>query len=354
MAFLSSSSRLFIRYLSTAAATDTAGHAFDPAIRRLARAGDFSAIESAIRSSSLPVESAITNYVSAGMLEQALASLSSSPSPSSLNSLLSSCNHHPKLFLRVPDLFSQLTAAHSIAPDGFSYSILIKSLCRSRKGHQSLQILKDMETKNIQPNVITYTTIMDSFYKEDKPAKAGDIWNEMLQKGLSPDAPAYNVRIMHKALTGKPDEVLSLIAEMEEKGLKPDTITFNYLIECYCRNGKMDLAKKVYDEMEEKGCEPSYATFRSYITVLCKKGKLDRAIEVMEDSMKRKRVPDLGTVRMLVQGLVKKKKGRAAKRVVTGLRHKFGDDFAGGWLELLKMVGLDSTGGEEDVAVAPA
>lgn len=194
---------------------------------------------------------------------------------------------------------------------------------------------------------VTYTTVLDSLYKEKKLKEAEKLWEEMKSKKVDLDVAAYNVRVMHRAMSGKPVGVLKVVEEMEAAGLKPDVITKNYLIGCYCRNGKFKEAEEVYEGMEER----NYGTFKVYMVALCKKGDLDGGLKVFNDAVKEGKVPDLGVVKGLVGGLVKEKKMRMAKRVVTGLRKKFKEDFSGGWLELEKLVGLNKEGeegGDED------
>lgn len=355
------SARHHIRRLSTAVPSQLSGgpHAFDPTIRRLARSKNFTEIESILETlknppnplTELHLSSIITNYACAGMLDHAVKTLAQVPNPTaaSLNSLLSACNHHPKLYKSVPDLFQELIKKHSIALDKVSYGILIKSHCKAGKAADCFKILKEMEAKNVEITTITYTTILDSLYKEKKPQEAEKLWTEMKAKGVALDGTAFNVRVMHKEKSGaKPENVLRIVEEMEAAGLKPDVITYNCVMMSYLRHGKFKEAKKVYVGLKEKGLEPNYTTYKSYMMALCKNGDLEAALEVFNEALKQKKVPDLGVVRMLVEGLVKQKKMRAAKRVVTGLRKKFSEDFTGGWLELEKIVGLNKEGEEED------
>ncbi|XP_073106037.1 uncharacterized protein [Elaeis guineensis] len=344
-------------------------HAFDPAIRRLARARRFSDIEALLEvlkkdpraSNELFLASVITSYAAAGMLDHALRTLDEVPSLGaprtalSLNALLSALNHSklPASRRRVPDLFADLTRRLPIAPDKVSYGILVKSHCLAGDAKKALSVLKEMEEKKIAVTTVTYTTLLDSFYKEGRPEEAERLWKEMEKKGCKPDLPAYNVRVMYRARDGKPQDVLDLIREIEAAGLKPDTITYNYLMSCYCSHGRFEEAKNVYKGLKEKGRVPHTATFRNLLASLCKIEDFDGGLEVFMDSVKLHKVPDLGTVKLLVEGLMKKSKVRAAKRVVSGLKKKFPADFTGDWRKLEKVVGVDVDGdGAEQAGVA--
>lgn len=66
------------------------------------------------------------------------------------------------------------------------------------------------------------------------------------------------------------------------------------------------------------------------------------------EGVKRRKMADLGTVRALVRGLKEAGKGRAARRVVVGLRKKFPDQFDGPWKELEEAAGLPGAGKEDE------
>ncbi|PKA65183.1 Pentatricopeptide repeat-containing protein [Apostasia shenzhenica] len=339
--------------------TASGGHAFDPAIRRLAKSRQFSEIEALLepRKLDIPPEtssrephlaSIITAYTNAGMIDHAIRTIDELPrlgSPRttlSLNALLSACNHSKVLFRRVPDLLSDLFRRHSLSPDEVSYGILIKSLCLAGDASKAHPVLEEMMGKKIEVTAVSYTTVMDSLYKEGKPEAAERIWKEMHAKGITPDTTAYNVRVMYRAKNGKPEQVLEIMKEIETAGLKPDTITYNYLMSSYCSFGKFDHAKRVYKELREKGCQPNASTYKNMLYALCKNEDFEGGLEVFHDSVKHRKVPDLGSVQMLVGGLMKGSRKRDAKRVVTGLRKKFPKEFVGSWKRLEKMVGLSS------------
>ncbi|XP_020590437.1 pentatricopeptide repeat-containing protein At4g36680, mitochondrial-like [Phalaenopsis equestris] len=350
---------LLLQHFSSVSSFAVGGHAFDPEIRRLAKFQRFTDIEAILepRKIILPADyssrepylaSFITAYASAGMLDHAVRTLDELPrlgAPRtilSLNALLSACNHSKTLSPRVPELFSNLSHCHSLSPDKVSYGILIKSLCLARNASKALLVLEEMDNKRIEITAISYTTIMDSLYKEGKPKEAERLWQEMRAKGVVPDVAAYNVRAMDRAVNGNPNDVIGVMEEIKAEGMAPDIFTYNYIMICYCKHGRVEDAKGVYRELKEKGCEANAATYKNLLYALCKNNDFVGGLEIFEDCVKQRRVPDLGSVMMLVKGLMKASKIRAAKRVVTGLRKKFPEDFSGSWKKLENVVGLSN------------
>uniref|UniRef100_A0A0A8XRP4 Pentacotripeptide-repeat region of PRORP domain-containing protein n=1 Tax=Arundo donax TaxID=35708 RepID=A0A0A8XRP4_ARUDO len=173
--------------------------------------------------------------------------------------------------------------------------------------------------------------------------------------GIAPDVAAYNARITYKSTSGTVEEVRELIRVMREvAGLRPDVLTYNALIRALVRHGRVDEALEVYRRLEkgeeEAEVAPDYRTYTWVVGALCRAGRWSEAEDVFYEGVKRRKVGDLGTVRTLVQGLKDAGKGRAARRVVVGLRKKFPDQFDGPWKELEEIVGVSASGkeGEEE------
>lgn len=251
-----------------------------------------------------------------------------------------------------------LLDAHPSAPrDAFTWSILAKSLCITKGADHAVYLLHGEEP----PSLHLYTAIIDSYYKQKKPHRAEEMWREMVEeRGIAPDAAAYNVRITYKSATGTVEEVEELIRAMgEESGLRPDVVSYNGLIRVLGRHKRVDEAMEVYRSLQEKGAEgnseaksaPECATYACMVGALCSEGRLSEAEDVFYEGVKRKKVADLGTVRKLVVALKEAGKGRAARRVVVGLRKKFPDQFDGPWKELEKDAGLTPGASNEEEEV---
>ena len=327
-------------------------------IRNLARAGQLADIDAAVVPLVPTNPKAVISALSVvGLSDRASAILSTIPSPTAehLNALLAPLLRRRRLAERVPALLD----AHPSAPrDAFTWSILAKSLCITKGADHAVYLLHGEEP----PSLHLYTAIIDSYYKQKKPHRAEELWREMVEeRGIAPDAAAYNVRITYKSATGTVEEVQELIRAMgEESGLRPDVISYNGLIRVLGRHKRVDEALEVYRSLQEKGAAegnteaklaPECATYACMVGALCSEGRLSEAEDVFYEGVKRKKVADLGTVRKLVVALKEAGKGRAARRVVVGLRKKFPDQFDGPWKELEKDAGLTPGASNEEEEV---
>uniref|UniRef100_A0ACD5VJ84 Uncharacterized protein n=1 Tax=Avena sativa TaxID=4498 RepID=A0ACD5VJ84_AVESA len=316
-------------------------------IRSLARLGRLADIDATV-APLIPAhpKEVISALSVVGLSDRASTILSTIPSPTAehLNSLLGPLLRRRRRHAeRVPGLLD----AHPSAPrNAVTWSILAKSLCITKGADEAVYLLHGEEP----PSLHLYTAIIDSYYKQKKPHRAEELWRDMVDKrGIAPDAAAYNVRITYKSTTGTVEEVKELIRAMrEEAGLRPDIVSYNGLLRVLGRHKMVDEALEVYRTLQEKGAEgstevksaPECGTYSCMVSVLCNADRWSEAEDVFYEGLKRRKVADLSTVRKLVVGLNKAGKGRAARRVVDGLRKKFPDQFDGPWKELEKDAGI--------------
>lgn len=321
-------------------------------LRRLASAGRLADIDAAL-APLLPSHTVAALFLlsSVGLPDRASALLGTvaSPTAAHLNAVLAPLLRRRRLAAHVPSIL----AAHASVPrDASTDSILAKSLCLTSGTDSALHLLRE-PSSGAPPSVHLFTALIDSFYKQRLPHRAEELWRAMVQDhGIAPDTAAYNARITYKSANGTVDEVKELIRMMrEEAGLAPDVISYNALIRAMARHKRVDEAVEVYRRMEAgkmKGVAPNCATYTPVVAALCAVERWSEAEDVFYAGVKRRKVMDLGTVRMLVLGLKGAGKGRAARRVVVGLRKKFPEQFDGPWRELEEAAGLLASGKEED------
>ncbi|GJM93905.1 hypothetical protein PR202_ga10500 [Eleusine coracana subsp. coracana] len=340
------------RLLSTAAVEAKPEHAIPIAqLRRLSRAGNHAEIDAVLAplfpSHPTATLSALSSIGLADRASELLATVQS-PTAAHLNAVLGPLLRRRRLAALVPSIL----AAHPSAPrDAVTDSILAKSLCITSGADSALHLIREPASGE-KPSVQLFTSIIDSFYKQRLPHRAEEMWRSMVDDhGIVPDAATHNARITYKSMNGTVEEVQELIRAMrEEARLRPDVVTFNALIRVMARHGRVDEAVQVYRRLEkgkEAGVLPATGTYTCLVGALCSVGRWSEAEDVFYEGLKRRMVTDLGTVRQLVRGLKDAGKGRAARRVVVGLRKKFPEQFDGPWKELEELIGLPASGKED-------
>ncbi|KAJ4795884.1 Pentatricopeptide repeat-containing protein [Rhynchospora pubera] len=333
-----SSFNCMARYFSLLSRFDDAAKLLDSHIPRATAESDFASLLSSYGFASIPDRalSAFKARVADGSLTVSVLSF---------NALLCAFRRSG-LFEQVPNLFTSLSEEYHISPNDVSYSILIKSLCLSRKVEDALAMLKLMrEEKGINPTPAIYYIVLYSLYKINKFEEAELLWNEMVERtGCKPDDAAYNARIFYHATRLETDKVLGLIKEMETAGIKPNTITYNSLLRCHFKNERWEDAKKVYEQIFlMKVCKPNAATFRILLEGFSQGGDFETGLEVFSSScLKKNKVPEFATIRMFVEGLVKDGKADRAKAVIQQVRKRFPANLTVRWKQVEKDLGLSS------------
>ncbi|CAH9076609.1 unnamed protein product [Cuscuta europaea] len=328
-------------------------YAQESTVRRLAKFHRFTDIESFINSQkSIPqiteepfLSSLIRCYGIAGMFDNALKLFDEMPelgtprSSISFNALLTACVHS-KQPEHVLECFNKVPVKYGVAPDKFSYGILINVYSEMGSLEMAMEKLREMEEKGIEVTPVTFTTILHGLYKNGRIDEAERFWNDMVKKnGSFADVVAYNVRLMH-IHEGEVEMVKALIEEMLDAGLNPDAISYNCLISCYCKKGMMDEAKKVYDTLGSKGCSPNIATFKTLLFYLCKQGRYMTAYKVFKTSVKVHKLPDFDTLKCLAEGLVNDGRNVEVKGMIRTLNKKLPPNLLKDWGKFVDDLGF--------------
>ncbi|XP_010451344.1 PREDICTED: pentatricopeptide repeat-containing protein At4g20090-like [Camelina sativa] len=145
----------------------------------------------------------------------------------------------------------------NISPNGLSFNLVIKALCKLRFVDRAIEVFRGMPEKKCLPDGYTYCTLMDGLCKEERI-----------------------------------DEAVLLLDEMQSEGCSPSPVTYNVLIDGLCKKGDLTRVTKLVDNMFLKGCVPNEVTYNTLIHGLCLKGKLDKAVSLLERMVSSKCIPN--------------------------------------------------------------
>ncbi|EPS69973.1 hypothetical protein M569_04785 [Genlisea aurea] len=172
-----------------------------------------------------------------------------------------------KLYLMMKD--------KGIAPDVHTYTIRIKSFCRTNRPQAALRLLNNMPSQGCEFNSVAYCTVVSGFY----------------QQGFR-----INAR--------------GLFVQMVGVGIVPDVATFNKLIHILCKNGDVSETEVLLDKVLKRGFVPNLFTLNIFIQGLCKKGLTGEAVRMLEVG----RIKDAVTYNTLICGLSKESKVEEAEK----------------------------------------
>ncbi|XP_047972963.1 pentatricopeptide repeat-containing protein At4g20090 isoform X1 [Salvia hispanica] len=174
-----------------------------------------------------------------------------------------------------------------ISPNGLTFNLVIKSLCRLGLVGRAVDMFREMPAFHCKPDTYTYCTLMDGLCKEDRI-----------------------------------DDAVALLDEMQIEGCDPTPPTFNVLINGLCKKGDLARAAKLVDNMFLKGCVPNEVTYNTLIHGLCLRGKLDKAVSLLSRMLSNKLKPNDITYGTIINGLVKKGPATDALNMLLGMEER--------------------------------
>ncbi|CAD6333902.1 unnamed protein product [Miscanthus lutarioriparius] len=150
-----------------------------------------------------------------------------------------------------------------------NYNTVMRRLCDERRWLSVVKLFVDMVKKGIAPNSWTFSIVIHSLCKLGKLHEALCLLGS---EEFVADVVTYNTLIRHLNFLGKSYEAYLLLHEMIEKGIAPNDITYSLLIDCLCKEGKFLVALSCLNQCMEGGL--SKAAVSSILRGLIAGGKL--------------------------------------------------------------------------------
>ncbi|CAL1352296.1 unnamed protein product [Linum trigynum] len=206
-------------------------------IEKLGIHGEFQAMEQVLMETRMNVDNnllegvyvgAMRNYGKKGRVQEAVDVFermdfyNCEPSVLSYNSIMNilvDYGHHDqvhKVYLRMRD--------KGISPDVYTFTIRIKSFCKTGRPHAALRLLNNMSSQGCEVNDVAYCTVVGGFYDGHYLLDAYELFNQMLELGIFPAIATFN-KLMHvlckKGQVMKSEKLLSKVLK---KGFCPTCI----------------------------------------------------------------------------------------------------------------------------------
>ncbi|OMO79169.1 hypothetical protein COLO4_24521 [Corchorus olitorius] len=214
-------------------------------------------------------------------------------------------NQAHKVYMRMRD--------KGITPDVYTFTIRIKSFCRTRRPQAALRLLRSIPLQGCEINAVAYCTVVGGFFEENHHVEAYELFDEMLRLGLTPNITAFNKLIHILCKNGGVQESEKLLNKVLKRGVSPNLFTVNIFIQGLCRKGAVSeaYADKILGDATFKGFVPDEFTYCSLINGLCQDGETDRAglilqaLQLMNEMAENGCSPDIWTYNIVINGLCK-------------------------------------------------
>ncbi|GFZ03602.1 pentatricopeptide repeat (PPR) superfamily protein [Actinidia rufa] len=206
-------------------------------------------------------------------------------------------NQAHKVYMRMRD--------KKIVPDVYTFTIRMKSFCRTSRPHAALRLLKSMPSHGCERNAVAYCTVVGGFYDESFQFEAYELFDEMLRSGICPDITTFN-KLMHTlSKKGGVQEGERLLNKILKRGVSPNLFTFNIFIQGLCRKGLLKEASSMVDGVRREGLSPDVVTYNTLICGLSKSFRVSEAESYLQKMVNEGFEPNAFTYNSIIDGYCK-------------------------------------------------
>nr|GMD65250.1 pentatricopeptide repeat-containing protein At5g42310, mitochondrial [Ipomoea batatas] len=162
------------------------------------------------------------------------------------------------------DVVSEMKRS-GVAPDEYTYSLLIDACANAGSWESAEIVLKEMEANGLQPNSFIFSRILASYRDRGEWQKSFEVLKEMKSCGVKADRHFYNVMIDTFGKYNCLEQAMDAFERMKVEGVEPDNVTWNTLIDCHCKHGHHNTAEELFEAMQKSGRSPCTTTYNIMI-----------------------------------------------------------------------------------------
>ncbi|KAL6641262.1 hypothetical protein ACP70R_019443 [Stipagrostis hirtigluma subsp. patula] len=169
-------------------------------------------------------------------------------------------------------LFNRMAraGAKKVAPNIYTYSILIGCYCQMGCLDLSFAALGQILKKGLRVETITFTNLLRALCSEQRTRDAMDILlRRMPELGCMPNVFSYNTLLKGLCDENKVEEALELLHMMANDDgqckCPPDVVSYNTVIDGFFKEGKADKAYNLFREMMDHGISADIVTYNSIV-----------------------------------------------------------------------------------------
>ncbi|KAJ0983265.1 hypothetical protein J5N97_011520 [Dioscorea zingiberensis] len=323
-----------------------AKHLLEPLVRSYPSS---SVLDSILRTSpcsqsrSLVLNSVLESYSSLRMIPEALESFrfimvcGCIPSTRSYNAFLGSLCSSTQI--RKAWSFHASALRIGAVPDGLTWSLLAKLLCKEGKLENAEKVL-GLDCCDVP----TYDFVVDCYSKKGDFKSAIHLLRVMIDKGLAPRFCTYGAILDGSCEFGDARVVGFVLKEMIVKGLLPmvPCLDYYWVIRRLCELEKTFAAEMFFDRARKWEYELDNASFVCLLKGLSRIGRVEQALKVFEDMSQKGVEMDNGCLDVFVCGICK---GEPMKEVSSVLKDVIAKGFVPGASHLSEYVAVLCSGG---------
>ena len=195
--------------------------------------------------------------------------------------------------LKVPNLVYAMTLftemqQFEIAPDSFTYSILLNGL---KQVNASVNVIKKtllsikqiLDVSDFKLDEIFFNCILDTCSKYELFDLMDYFYTVMQAKKIHESDITFGILIKAYGKLGKFDKAEELFNKMMGSNLKINNITYGCVLDACSKNGKMDEAMSIFNKLRENNLHLNSVVFTTLIKGFINTGQFKEAIKFFQE-----------------------------------------------------------------------
>ncbi|KAL6840371.1 hypothetical protein ACP4OV_030181 [Aristida adscensionis] len=190
--------------------------------------------------------------------------------------------------------YGEMTSGHRVAPDAYTFNILINSSCRAEGVDTAMRWFGEMQRRSCAPTGVSFNTLMRGFFREGRFKEGVKVSREMLELGVGLSVASMDILIGGLCRGGEALKAAEVFVEFLGDGVVPQGFDCLVLVEALCHAEKMEKAVEVVEMVLEKN-RPCCLSVPAGVTVLeclMKARNLDGVCRLMGRMIDQGIVPD--------------------------------------------------------------
>ncbi|CAM0910056.1 unnamed protein product [Alopecurus aequalis] len=190
--------------------------------------------------------------------------------------------------------YGQMASVHRVAPDAYTFNILINSSCHVEGVDAAMRWFQEMRSRSCAPTGVSFNTLMRGFFRERRYKEGIKVAHEMLQLGVGLSVASMSILIGGLCHGGEALKAAEVFAEFLVDTVVPEGFDCLGLVESLCHLGRVDKALEVVELLLERNraCCLSVPAGVTVLECLLKAGKLDAVCQLMGRMVGEGVVPD--------------------------------------------------------------
>ncbi|KAJ4981403.1 hypothetical protein NE237_032240 [Protea cynaroides] len=195
------------------------------------------------------------------------------------------------------------------------YNLVIDCYCKKGNFRTAIDLLNEMQSKNLIPGFGTYSSILDGACKFDDSVILETITREMVAKDLLPPIPfsEYDPTIQKLCSLGKTYAAELFFGKARADNITLQDASYGSMLRVFSKEGRVEEAIRVYRIIRERGIMVSRSSIYSFVDAVCKEEPSEELYVVLKDLIGKGFTPSASNLSKIIAAKCNKDRWKEAE-----------------------------------------